>query len=160
MVSQECAFPFLEMFNSTHDRAIPKLSQKVMLVVDHRKMLRNEMIMKILGNEIVKTGKTAYVLRYIDNLYYYPLKAIPQTIIVQPNKIEGNDTELWINIWSAFPFSKSKNVSNRFFLSNESLELEKPFVSLITDLDGIEIRQGVFDYPPFTKTTRVVSVWP
>lgn len=33
-------------------------------------------------------------------------------------------------------------------------------MSLITDLDGIEIRQGVFDYPPFTKTTRVVSAWP
>lgn len=65
MVSQECAFPFLEMFNSTHDRAIPKLSQKVMLVVDHRKMLRNEMIMKILGNEIVKTGKTLHIDAYV-----------------------------------------------------------------------------------------------
>uniref|UniRef100_A0A336LV05 CSON002664 protein n=1 Tax=Culicoides sonorensis TaxID=179676 RepID=A0A336LV05_CULSO len=83
------------------------------------------------------------------------LYLIPLTLLLKFNIWTSNLEESWIEIYSAFPFSKSQTPFNRFFFGNLTLEHDMPFIQNIEDLEGLEIRGAFLHYPPFCAINEV-----
>lgn len=77
---------------------------------------------------------------------------LPHTLLLQPNV--NND---WIDVWSAYPYSSSFQIYNRFYLSNFSFQYDKEMISAITDLNGLPVTGAFIHYPPYTAYYHVVS---
>lgn len=78
---------------------------------------------------------------------------MPLTLLLQPNF----DDELWIDIWSAFPYATYEEVYNQYFFTNDSFLYEKKLVPKMTNLDGMQVTGALMHYPPYTAHYSVVE---
>lgn len=77
---------------------------------------------------------------------------LPLTQLLQPNF-----NSEWVDVWSAYPYSTTFQMYNRFFLSNDSFEYDKPIIPKVTDLNGLPVIGAFIHYPPYTAYYHVVS---
>lgn len=73
-------------------------------------------------------------------------------MLLQPN-FNGQ----YVDIWSAYPFSTTSHMYNRFFLGNFSYQYDKQILPKITDLNGLPVVGAFIHYPPYTAYYHVVS---